>query len=109
MCPTVVQWENDGAVGKGLGEGIEEELEGLGIQIRQFKEESSARRRLHGTIDIQPLEDMLDRSNGHHPTRDEAPTADVRRPKRLSSWLNTSTGRVFVGGITSWSRSPQVT
>src|SRR5919109_4574251 len=31
----------------------------------------------------------------------------VNKPKRLSSWLNTRTGRVFAGGITCWRRSPQ--
>jgi hypothetical protein len=74
--PTVVEQENVEAVRKGLGEGIDEELEHLGIQRRPLQEEPSARRRLHGPIDIQPLEDMLDRSHRLHPTRGEAPAAD---------------------------------
>lgn len=44
--------------------------------MRQLQEEPVARRRLHGTVDIQPLEDLLDRPHGLHATHGEAPTAD---------------------------------
>jgi hypothetical protein len=74
--PTVVLQEDIEAVGEGVREGIDEELEHLGVQIRQLEEEPLTRRRLHGAIHIAPLEDMLDRAHRLHPTRGEAPAAD---------------------------------
>src|SRR5919108_1493035 len=76
VCPTVVQHEDIEAVGEGVREGIDEELEHLRVQIRPLEAEPVPRRWLHGAIDIAPREDMLDRSNGLHPTRGEAPAAD---------------------------------
>jgi hypothetical protein len=61
--PTVVQHEDLEAVGEGVREGVDEELEHLGVQIRRLEAEPVTRRWLHGAIDIEPLEDMLDRSN----------------------------------------------
>jgi hypothetical protein len=79
--PTVVQHEAIEAVGEGVREGIDEELEHLGVQIRQLEEEPGTRRRLHGAIDIVPLEDLLDRSHRLHPTRGEALAADREEAK----------------------------
>jgi hypothetical protein len=78
---TVVQQEAIEAVGEGVREGIDEELEHLGVQIRQLSEEPLTCRRLHGAIDLEPLEDMLDRSHRLHPTRGEAPAADGEEAK----------------------------
>lgn len=74
--PTVVSPEDSEAVGDGRGKGIDEELAPLGVQIRPLAEEPGTRRRLHGAIGIEPLEDRLDRSNRLHPTCGEAPAAD---------------------------------
>jgi len=73
---TVVQQEDIEAVRESVREGVDEELEHRGVQIRQLEEEPVTRRRLHGAIDIEPLEDMLDRANRLHPTRGEASAAD---------------------------------
>jgi hypothetical protein len=59
-----------------VGERIDEELEGVGIQLRELQEEARPRRGLHGAIDVEPREDVLDRATGLHPTRGEAPPAD---------------------------------
>jgi hypothetical protein len=74
--PAVVQKQEVQAVREGLGEGIQEDLEALGIEIRQLQEEPLARGRLYGAIDIPPLEDMLHRAHRLHATRGEAPPAD---------------------------------
>jgi hypothetical protein len=55
---------------------MNEELEHLGVQIRPLPAEPSARRWLHGAIDIPPLEDLLEWSNRRHPTCGEAPAAE---------------------------------
>jgi hypothetical protein len=47
------------AVSGGLGEGIHEELAHVRMEIRPCQEEAFARRRLHGAVDVEPLEDML--------------------------------------------------
>ena len=74
--PAVVQEQEIQAVREDLGEGIQEELEALRVERRQLQEEPVARGRLHGAIDIQPLEDMLHRANRLHAARGEAPPAD---------------------------------
>jgi hypothetical protein len=51
-------------------------LEALGVQIRQLQEKALARGRLDRAIDIEPLEDMLERANGLYTTRGEAPAPD---------------------------------
>jgi hypothetical protein len=102
MGSTVVQEQEVEAVRESLGEGIHEELEALGIQIRQFQEEPLTRRGFHGPIDIEPLKHVLHHADGLHARGGEAPPADGETPKRLSSWLNTRTGRVFVAGIACW-------
>lgn len=81
MCPTIVQKEDIQAVSEGLSEGIEEELEHVRIEIRQFQEEARARRGFHGAIDVEPFEDVLDRANGLHPARGEAPPANGQEAK----------------------------
>ena len=76
MRPTIVQEQQIQALGEGLRKGRDEELEALGVQRRQLQEKALARGRLDRTIDIEPLEDMLDRANGLYPARGEAPAPD---------------------------------
>ena len=47
--------------GNVCGEGVDEELEGVGIQRGQFKKEALPCGRGHGPIDLEPFEDVLDR------------------------------------------------
>ena len=76
MRPTVVQEQQIQALREGLRKGLDEELEALGVQIRQLQEKALARGRLDRAIDIEPLEDMLDRADGLDTTRGEAPAPD---------------------------------
>jgi hypothetical protein len=64
------------AVGERLGEGLDEELEHIRIQMRQLQEELVAGRGLHGAINVEPLKDVLHWPDGLHTTRGEAPEAD---------------------------------
>jgi hypothetical protein len=75
MRATVVQEQEIQAVREGLCKGIDEELKALGVQIRQFQEEASTRRGLHGAGDVEPLKDVLHRANGPHPTGRETAAA----------------------------------
>jgi hypothetical protein len=52
--PTIVQHEDVEAIREGLREGIDEELEHLGVQIWQLQEATCTRRRLHRAIDRAP-------------------------------------------------------
>jgi len=76
MRPTVVEQEEMQAVRKGLRKALEEELEHVGVQIRQLEEEVLACGRLDGAIDIEPLEAVLDRPNRLYPAGGEPPPAD---------------------------------
>jgi hypothetical protein len=64
---TVIQKEEVQAVGNGLGEGIDEELDALGVAIRSFEEKPCARGRGHSTIDIAPGKDVRHCVDGLHP------------------------------------------
>jgi hypothetical protein len=64
MGPPIVQQEDVEAVSEGLGEGIDEELEHVRIEIWQFQEKAFARRRFHGAIDVKPFADVLERWDG---------------------------------------------
>jgi hypothetical protein len=76
MRPTVVQEQEMQAIREGLREGVDEELEHLGVQIGQFQEEPVTRGGLDGPIDIEPCEDVLHRSDGLHPTGGQASAAN---------------------------------
>jgi hypothetical protein len=69
VCAPLLSRSRRFRLSESLCEGVDKELEALGIQIRQFQEEPIARRRLDGAIDIEPLEDVLDYPDGLHPTR----------------------------------------
>jgi hypothetical protein len=60
VCPTVIQQEHVEAIRKGLGKGINEELEHRGVQIRELQEEALGGGGFHGAIDVEPFEDVLD-------------------------------------------------
>jgi hypothetical protein len=77
MGSTVVQESEVEAVREGLGEGIHEHLEALGVQIRQFQEEPLTSRGFHGPIDIEPLKHVLHHADGLHARGGEAPPADA--------------------------------
>jgi hypothetical protein len=76
MRATVLQEQEIQAVREGLGKGIDEELKALSIQIRQFREEASPCRGLHGAMDVEPLKDMLYRADWLHPTGREMAAAN---------------------------------
>jgi hypothetical protein len=59
-----------------VSEGIDEELEQVCMERRQFQAEARARRGFHGARDVTPCADVLDRAKGLHPTSGEAPPAD---------------------------------
>jgi hypothetical protein len=61
------------AGGEGLGERVDEELEALGIEVRQCQEAPLSGRRGHRARDIPPLEDVLHRADGWHTAGGEAP------------------------------------
>jgi hypothetical protein len=71
----VIQEQDVQAVGKGLREGVHEELEHLGVQIREFQEEALARGWGHGAIDIEPFEGVLDDPDRLDPLGRESPSA----------------------------------
>lgn len=76
MRATIVEEQEMEAVGKGVGEGIEAELEPLGVEIRQLEEEPLAGGGLHGAIDREPPKDVLDGANGRNAVSREASAAD---------------------------------
>jgi hypothetical protein len=75
MLATVVQEEDVQTVGEGLGEGDGEELEALGVEIRQCEEPLAGRRR-YGPIELEPFKDVLHRADGLYTPGREAPSAD---------------------------------
>jgi hypothetical protein len=76
MCPTIVQQEDIQAGGEGLREGLDEELEQLGVQRGPLQQEPVPCGGFHGAIDIEPLEGMLDGSDRLHTTGGQAPPSD---------------------------------
>jgi hypothetical protein len=59
----VIQEQDVQAIGVRLGKGVEEDLEHLGMEVGEFEKEALAGGRRHCTVDIEPLEDVLDRSD----------------------------------------------
>jgi hypothetical protein len=78
---TIIQEQDGHTVGNGRGKGIHEQLKGLGIQLRQFAEEALPCGRGHRPIDLEPCEDVLDRSHGLDPVRCEAAAAHGQQPQ----------------------------
>jgi hypothetical protein len=76
--PTVVQPEEMQAIRKGLCEGLDAELEPLGVQRGPRPNAPITRGRRHRAIDGAPREDMLDCSTRRHATGGEAPPADAQ-------------------------------
>jgi hypothetical protein len=63
MHAIIVQEQEIQAVREGHREGADEDLKALGVQIRQLQKEALPADRLHGAIDIEPLE-LYDRPSG---------------------------------------------
>ncbi len=84
--PTVVEEQESQAVGEALRERIDEELEALGVQIREFAEGALARGRLDRAVHIEPREDVLPRTAGWHSTRREAPAPDRQEAEPTLVW-----------------------
>jgi hypothetical protein len=83
MRATVIQKEDVQAVGDGLGEGIDEELAALGVEIRPFEEKPRARCRCHGPIDIAPFKDVRHPADGLHPAGREASATHRQHAKAV--------------------------
>jgi hypothetical protein len=79
--PAVVPEQEIQAVREGLGEGLDEDLEALGMQLRQFQEKPFTGRQLHRAIDREPCKDVLHRAHGLHAIGGEAPAADGEAAK----------------------------
>jgi hypothetical protein len=67
MGPAVIQEQDIEAVGERLREGVDEELERVGVQIGQFQEKPVACGRGDGTVDGEPFESVLDQPHGLDP------------------------------------------
>jgi hypothetical protein len=65
----------------GMHATIIQEQEALGVQIRQLQTEALPADRLHGAIDIEPLEHMVHAPDGLHAACGEAPTSDRQEVK----------------------------
>jgi hypothetical protein len=72
---TVIQEQNVQTVGKGLGEGVYEQLKHVGIERGELQEEALTRGGGHGAVDIEPFKGMLDHPDGLGPTGCESPSA----------------------------------
>jgi hypothetical protein len=68
MRATVVEKQEIQAIREGLREGVDEEVKALGVEIGQFEEKALPGGGCHRAIDVEPLEDMLHRPDGLHPT-----------------------------------------
>lgn len=75
MGATIIQEQDVQAVGEGLGEGVDERLKHIGIQIRELKEEALTCGWGHSAVDIESFEGVLDHPNGLDPRGREAPSA----------------------------------
>jgi hypothetical protein len=67
MGPTGIQEQAMQTVGKRLRQGVDDTLEGVGVQIGPLQEKPLARGRSSGAIDVEPVESMLDQSHGLDP------------------------------------------
>ena len=73
--PAVIAQQDVQAVRKGLGEGIHQELQGSGRQIRPFEKEPLPGGRSDSATAREPLAVMLDRPHGLDPARGEPASA----------------------------------
>jgi hypothetical protein len=68
----VIQEQEVQAIGVCLGQRLEKDLEHLGIEIGEFEKAALARDRRDRAVDREPLEDVLNRSDGLDSASDEA-------------------------------------
>jgi hypothetical protein len=76
MRATIVEEQEIQAVRESCCEGVNEDLEAFPVQLGQFQEEPLAGGGFHGTIDREPLKDVLNCANGLDAIGREAPAAD---------------------------------
>jgi hypothetical protein len=101
----VIQEQEVEAVGKGVGERLDADWEGVGIQIRELQEEALARGWGHGPIDVEPLEGVLDQSHGLDATGGESPPADRQQAQAAVVLTEHPDGAGVVGrdtGLQPW-------
>jgi hypothetical protein len=104
MRATVVQEQEIQAIREGLCKGVDEELKALGVQVRQLQEEASTRRGFHGSIDGEPLKDVLHRADGLHPPGRETAAADGQQAEAAFVLAEDTDG----ASIDGWDRLLQV-
>jgi hypothetical protein len=80
LRPAVVQEPEIQACREGCGAGVDAELETVGVHIRQRQEAPVTGRGLHGPIDVEPFEAMLDGADGLHPRGGQTASADGQSP-----------------------------
>jgi hypothetical protein len=76
MGPAVIEEQEIETRGERLCKRVNEELKQRRIQIRQFQKEPLSGYRFHGTIDVEPFEDVLDGTARLDAPRREAPAAN---------------------------------
>jgi hypothetical protein len=77
MCAAVIQEQDVEAVGKRVGERVDKDLEGVGIELGPREEEALAGGRGSSPIEVEPLEGVLDEAHRLDATRGE-PAATSR-------------------------------
>jgi hypothetical protein len=86
MRAAVLQPEHSEAIRTGVGEGLHKDLAGLRMPRRSFEQAALPRSRGHRALDIEPFEDVLDRSHGLDPTGREAPSTPGESPHAAFIW-----------------------
>ncbi len=81
MRATVVQEQDVETVSIRLCEGVDKDLEIIGIQVGQFQKEVFATCGCHGTIDVEPLKDVLDGADRLHATCRQPTATDSQQAK----------------------------
>jgi hypothetical protein len=74
MGAAVIPEQDLEAIGKGVGEGLHQDMQGLRTQIRSFEPEALPHSRGHRAIDSEPFADGLDRAHGLATAGCEAPS-----------------------------------
>jgi len=81
MQTTIVQQQQIETIRILLRECIDKDLEIVGVQVGQFQKEVLASRRRHRTIDIEPLEDVLDGADRLYATCSQPAATDGEEAK----------------------------
>jgi hypothetical protein len=97
MRPAVVQEQEMQAVRDGGCEGVAEELDTVDGHIRQLQGAPVTCRGLHGPLDVEPCEDLLDGADGLPPRGGQTAAADGQSPNATFVLAEDSDG-ACVGG-----------